>query len=131
VRDCVIFVMVVLFLNDLSGSVLLRSLLWWHRELFYWLQHGGRQCWGVRKSDGVPEHKVHEQDSQELRNGDKESPKACTRLKSCESLYTCPGAPFYRETKGLLHSENTLEIQGILLVWTCTWMSFTSRDLRC
>jgi hypothetical protein len=41
--------------------------------------------------------------------GDKESPKDCSRLKNCESLYTCPRAPFYRETKGLLHSENTLE----------------------
>jgi hypothetical protein len=58
---------------------------------------------GVRKSEGVPEHKSHE------RRGDKESPKACTRLKSCESLYTCPRAPFYRETKGLLHSEITLK----------------------
>jgi hypothetical protein len=41
--------------------------------------------------------------------GDKESPKACARLKSCESLYMCPRAPFYRETKGLLHFEITLE----------------------
>jgi hypothetical protein len=41
--------------------------------------------------------------------GDKESPRDCSRLKSCESLYTCPRTPFYRETKGLLHSENTLE----------------------
>jgi hypothetical protein len=41
--------------------------------------------------------------------GDKESLKDCSRLKSCESLYTCPHAPFYRETNGLLHSENTLE----------------------
>jgi hypothetical protein len=38
-----------------------------------------------------------------------ESPKACARLKSCESLYMCSRAPFYRETKGLLHSEITLE----------------------
>jgi hypothetical protein len=30
-------------------------------------------------------------------------------FKSGESLYTCPCAPFYRETKRLLHSENTLE----------------------
>jgi hypothetical protein len=43
--------------------------------------------------------------------GDKESPKDCSSLKSCESLYTCPHAPFYRETKGLLHSENTLELK--------------------
>jgi hypothetical protein len=40
---------------------------------------------------------------------DKESPKVCILLKSCESFYTCPRAPFYRKTKGLLHSEITLE----------------------
>jgi hypothetical protein len=65
---------------------------------------------GVRKSDGVPEHESMEQTHESHEEiGDKESPKACTRLKSCESLYTCPRAPFYRETKGLLHSEITLE----------------------
>jgi hypothetical protein len=65
---------------------------------------------GVWKSDGVPEHKGREQERRSHeRRGDKESLKACTRLKSCESLYTCPRAPFYRETKGLLHSEITLE----------------------
>jgi hypothetical protein len=65
---------------------------------------------GVRKSDGVPKHEIPEQAhvSHEERR-DKESPKACTCLKSRESLYTCPRAPFYRETKGLLHSETTLE----------------------
>jgi hypothetical protein len=26
--------------------------------------------------------------------GDKESPKDCSSLKSCESFYTCPRAPF-------------------------------------
>jgi hypothetical protein len=41
--------------------------------------------------------------------GDKESPKDFSSLKSCESFYTCPRAPFYREMKGLLHSESTLE----------------------
>jgi hypothetical protein len=41
--------------------------------------------------------------------GDKESLKACTRLKSCESLYTCPRAPFYTEIIGLLQYEITLE----------------------
>jgi hypothetical protein len=40
---------------------------------------------------------------------DKESPKACAHLKSRESLYTCLRAPFYREMKGLLHSDITLE----------------------
>jgi hypothetical protein len=31
--------------------------------------------------------------------------------KNCESIYTCPRTPFYRETKGLLHSKNTLELK--------------------
>jgi hypothetical protein len=41
-------------------------------------------------------------------SGDKKSPKDCSNLKSCECFYTCPRAPFYRDTKGLLHSGNTL-----------------------
>jgi hypothetical protein len=49
---------------------------------------------GVRKSDEVPEHKSQEHKSQELRKGDKESPKACARLKSCEPFYTCPCTPY-------------------------------------
>jgi hypothetical protein len=61
------------------------------------------------KSDGVPERKNLEQKHTSHEGGDKESLKACPRLKSCESLYTCPCAPFYRKTKGLLHSDNTLE----------------------
>jgi hypothetical protein len=65
---------------------------------------------GVRKSEGVPEHKSREQKhTSHERQGDKESLKACTRLKSCESLYTCPRTTFYREMKGHLHFEITLE----------------------
>jgi hypothetical protein len=66
----------------------------------------------VRKSDGTPEHKwleIHEQTHKRAKErGDKESPKGCIRLKSCEPLYTCTRPLFYRETKGLLHSEITL-----------------------
>jgi hypothetical protein len=43
------------------------------------------------------------------KRGDKKSLKVCPHLKSCESLYTCLSDPFYREMKGLLHSEITLE----------------------
>jgi hypothetical protein len=43
--------------------------------------------------------------------GDNESLKDCSHLKCCECFYTCPRAPFYRETKGLLHFENTLELK--------------------
>jgi hypothetical protein len=53
---------------------------------------------------------TRERNSQTFRNtddvrGDKESRKDCSCFKSCEPFYTCPRAPFYRETKGLLHSE--------------------------
>jgi hypothetical protein len=67
-------------------------------------------CWGIRKSDGAPKHKSQKQMYESHKDwGDKEPPKACILLKSCESLYTCSGAPFYRKTNGLLHSEITLE----------------------
>jgi hypothetical protein len=36
------------------------------------------------------------------------------------SFYTCPRAPFYRETKGLFTSRKYPRIQRIFLVWTCT-----------
>jgi hypothetical protein len=35
----------------------------------------------------------------------------CTSSKKFESVYMCPRAPFYRETKGLLHTENTLSLR--------------------
>jgi hypothetical protein len=69
---------------------------------------GGRS----EKSDGVPEHRSSEHwshKSRKLRKGDKESPKVYTHLKSCESLYTCPRAPFIGRRRDFLHSENTLE----------------------
>jgi hypothetical protein len=43
--------------------------------------------------------------------GDQKSSTGGTSSQNCESVYTCPCTPFYRETKGLLHSENTLELQ--------------------
>jgi hypothetical protein len=67
--------------------------------------------------DEILEHKRRMYTNVQVRiandaRGDKESPKDCSCLKSCESLYTCPHTPFYRETKGLLHSESTLESKG-------------------
>jgi hypothetical protein len=35
----------------------------------------------------------------------------CTGSHKSESVYTCPCAPFYREMKGLLHSQNTLKLR--------------------
>jgi hypothetical protein len=77
------------------------------------LNHGGRQCWGYPKfrmrSPTTREWDVNTFKYTDDARGDKESPKDCSCLKSCESFYTCPRTPFYRETKGLLHSESTLE----------------------
>jgi hypothetical protein len=73
----------------------------------------GTNVGGVSENpDKIPEHKrrmctnVQVKAADDVR-GDKGSPKDCSCLKSCESFYTCPHAPFYRETKGLLHSDNT------------------------
>jgi hypothetical protein len=60
--------------------------------------------------DRIPEHERKENEHVQFKytdeaKGDKESPKDCSSLKSCESFYTCPRAPFYRETKGLLHPK--------------------------
>jgi hypothetical protein len=54
---------------------------------------------GFRKSDGPPpEHETMGQTHESHEEiGDKECLKACTRLKICESLYTCPRAPFTRD----------------------------------
>jgi hypothetical protein len=35
----------------------------------------------------------------------------CTSFKKSESVYTFPRAPFYREMKGLLHTDNTLRLR--------------------
>jgi hypothetical protein len=73
------------------------------------------QMLGVSENpDKIPEHKRKVYVNVQVRStddarGDKESPKDCSCLKSCEPFYTCPRASFSRETKGLLHSENTLE----------------------
>jgi hypothetical protein len=80
--------------------------------------------------DWIPKHERKENRHVQFKytddaKGDKESPKGCSSLKICECFYTCPRSPFYRETKGLLHFENTPRTQGISLVWTCTWMLFT------
>jgi hypothetical protein len=71
----------------------------------------GANVGGVRKSEGVPEHKSREQKHiSHERQGDKGSPKACTHLKSWESLYMCQSGPFYRKTKGLFTSREYARI---------------------
>jgi hypothetical protein len=79
------------------------------------LKHGGRQCWGYPKiqirSPNTWERTVKSFKYSDNVRGGKESPTYCLSFQSCESIYTCPRAPFYRETKGLLHSENTLELK--------------------
>jgi hypothetical protein len=105
--------MMMLFLVCLSWNVLLRPLLWWHRELFFGWTTVGANVGGYpkiwMKSPNTRERNTNTVKYADDARGDKESPKDCSSLKSCVSFYTCPRAPFYRETKGLLHSEITLE----------------------
>jgi hypothetical protein len=64
---------------------------------------------GVRKSKGVPEHKSYEsKNAIHERQGDKISESLYSPQKLWTLLHV-PRAPFYRETKGLLYSEITLE----------------------
>jgi hypothetical protein len=50
--------------------------------------------------------------STELEHGETVISSAdCTSSQKSESVYTCPRAPFYREMKGLLHTENTLSLR--------------------
>jgi hypothetical protein len=64
--------------------------------------------------DGIPEHRRREYTNVQVRNtiherGDKESPKT-THASKIVNPFTCAlMPPFYRETKRLLHSKNTLE----------------------
>jgi hypothetical protein len=68
----------------------------------------------VQKSEGVPKHKNSEQahESHEEEGG-KESPIACIRLKSCESLYTCLQALFYREKMDFYISRLPSNLENI------------------
>jgi hypothetical protein len=85
---------------------------------------------GIRKSGWDPRTQVKVQCARSSKAMTQEETKNllkdCLNLKSCESFYTCPHTPFYRETKGLLQSENAHRTRGIFLMWTCTCMSFTS-----
>jgi hypothetical protein len=103
--------MMVLFFICLSWSVLLGPIM----LSCFRLKHSGRQCWGYPKirmeSPNTRESTIDTFKYSNDARGDKESPKDCPSLKSCVPFYTCPRAPFYRETKGLLHSENTLELK--------------------
>jgi hypothetical protein len=103
--DSIIFVMVMVFLIGLSGSVLFRPLLWWHRELFFGWTTMDANVGGSENQMESPNTRITNESAQVTKDGEKESPKACTHLKSCESFYTCPRAPFYRKTKGLFTSR--------------------------
>jgi hypothetical protein len=75
-------------------------------------------CWGVtRKIRMDPRTRVKEREFLACSSTQLESregvilPADCTSSKKSESVYTCPRAPFYRETKGLLHTKNTLSLR--------------------
>jgi hypothetical protein len=85
--------------------MLINAFSCWILAMF--VSHGGRQCWGYPKIRiGSPNTREGKNGHVQFKytddaEGDLESPKDCSSLKSCESSYTCPHAPFYREAKGL------------------------------
>jgi hypothetical protein len=50
--------MMVLFLVGLNGNVLLRLLLWWHRELFFSETTVGANVGGFENQKGPPNKRV-------------------------------------------------------------------------
>jgi hypothetical protein len=105
--------MMVLFLVCLSCNFLLGPLMWWHRELFFGWNTVGANVGGIRKFGRGP--RTQEQwiqkclEIQMTWEETKNLLKTAHASKVVSPLYTCPRAPFYREKKGLLHSESTLE----------------------
>jgi hypothetical protein len=99
----------------LYWSILLGFLLRWHREFLFRLRHGGRQCWGdTRKIRITTQTRVKFSTRSSTQLGRKETvmlSATSTSPKKSESVYTCPRAPFYRETEGLLHTDNTLGLR--------------------
>jgi hypothetical protein len=65
--------------------------------------------------DQIPEHEREYTENRNKCSGATERdgvlPAECSSFQRCSSIYTCPQNPIYRETKGLLHSENTLELE--------------------
>jgi hypothetical protein len=90
--------MMMLLLVGLGGSVLLGPLLWWYRELFFRLRHGGSQCWRVRRIEEDPQTQRHENNEakRETRErwGDKESPKAVLASKVLNPFTRALAPPF-------------------------------------
>jgi hypothetical protein len=63
------------------------------------LKHGGLQCWGypkirIRSPTQERESTVNSFKHSDDARGDWESPAECLSFQSCESIYTCPRAPF-------------------------------------
>jgi hypothetical protein len=97
--DFVVFIMVVLFLVGLSGTFFLDFFRGGIVSCFSTETTMGDNVGGSQIRLESPNTRVtnknHEQECTRHEEwGDKESPKACARLKCCESLYTCPHAPF-------------------------------------
>jgi hypothetical protein len=68
------------------------------------------RCWEAAKIVWDPQTQDSNADiGKQKQRGNMESTKVFFHLKSCESIYTCREALFYRETKRLLHSEIALE----------------------
>jgi hypothetical protein len=92
-RNFIFFSSVFVFLVSLSRSVLLGLLLWRHRELLFGWNHGGRQCWGVWKSDGIPEHKIPEWMHESMESEETSNPRKFVFVSKVVNPFTCALEP--------------------------------------
>jgi hypothetical protein len=109
-RVSIVFCDVMIFLISINWCVLLRLFWGCIVSCLSAETRGGRQCWGVENLMGSPNTRLENKYTKtRTREGNKESAKVYLSLKRCEPLYTCPWTPFYREAKGLLHFDITIE----------------------
>jgi hypothetical protein len=72
------------------------------------LKHDGHQCWGVRKSDGGPEHKNKNRSAQVMKEETKNLWKHVLASKVVNPFTRALAPPFIGRRRDFLHLENTL-----------------------
>jgi hypothetical protein len=82
------------------------------------------------KPDGIPEHErdrtVNTFKDSGNTKGDQESPTSGTNFQSFESIYRCPRTPLLYGDEWTFTFRKHPRTRRIFLMWTHTWMSFSS-----
>jgi hypothetical protein len=95
------------------------------------LKHEWVPMLGIPKSEGVPEHESHERKSAIHESNEEEIEnlrKLVLTSKVVNPFTRALAPPFIGRRRDFYIPKMPSNLW--FLVWTCTWMSFTSRDLR-